>query len=803
MRLTVDSPELTAYALGELDPRKRSEVASAVAASEELRLEVEAIRATATLVTQALSSEPELQLAPERRRAILTRGGVPSRRSRRSRPSIPCNWWAFFVEWPSWAASMSGASIAVTLAIILGTWGGLWHSTDRGTSLSLVSIQSKESKDEAELKPAVSVGAVPLMSQPKSEVGLLAKSQLRTSVQNDAPSGRTAPAADTKNMGDLVATGSTGTDQRNASAAMAFKSAEVQPPTKAIPENESVPAPVLQTNELIAGARINARWASAKRFPFSEISVSVESNNAAPPAPLLVGLPVASSVALSVTDVVNGSVPGGLALAGLQELPVGDFAFAVSKAPLPAVVPLTFSDGGDARTFAMTKTDSASYSLVRSRILAGERPAPEFVQLEELINYFDYPDLDVPSEPVRAPVRPKLETAICPWNPEHILVRVALQARQRLVPGVNRRGLILLVELQQTETNNPTGSLLADGLSRLFQEARPQDQVALVTFSETAQVALAPTNMNTGTRRQILEAVRTIPGGGRQGLLEGLRLAYGLAPSVSPPGEEQRVVLAVSSRLAKPEVAGSSIRDLVRAGAADGVHLDIIDFGRNPDTVPQYAYLAGLGRGQFTEVETAAEVSRVLRAEGTPIPEVVAEGVRVELKSNSGLPTVWRPLGRTVPIPESGDAATVQIAAWNQNALGSSSRPVLAGTQMTALYELGPLPSSLSPGSGKQSKIAPELRLKVAITPPGGRTMTPIEQELVRQGPPQEFASASADFKFAAAVVGFGLMIRNVEDHGSLSWDQVLQMARDGLGNDPSGERSEFVDLVRRAKQLK
>jgi len=64
------------------------------------------------------------------------------------------------------------------------------------------------------------------------------------------------------------------------------------------------------------------------------------------------------------------------------------------------------------------------------------------------------------------------------------------------------------------------------------------------------------------------------------------------------------------------------------------------------------------------------------------------------------------------------------------------------------------------------------------------------------------FASASPDFKFAAAVAEFGMLLRDSEHKGNGTLGAVLEWAQEGKGIDANGYRAEFVDLVRKAQAL-
>ncbi|PYK89551.1 MAG: hypothetical protein DME35_08525, partial [Verrucomicrobia bacterium] len=65
------------------------------------------------------------------------------------------------------------------------------------------------------------------------------------------------------------------------------------------------------------------------------------------------------------------------------------------------------------------------------------------------------------------------------------------------------------------------------------------------------------------------------------------------------------------------------------------------------------------------------------------------------------------------------------------------------------------------------------------------------------------FASTSPDFKFAAAVAEFGMLLRDSEHKGNGTFGTVLEWAQEGKGSDANGYRAGFIELVRKAQALK
>lgn len=64
------------------------------------------------------------------------------------------------------------------------------------------------------------------------------------------------------------------------------------------------------------------------------------------------------------------------------------------------------------------------------------------------------------------------------------------------------------------------------------------------------------------------------------------------------------------------------------------------------------------------------------------------------------------------------------------------------------------------------------------------------------------FGQATDDFKFASAVASFAMLLRDSQFKGQSNFDLIEELARDGLGDDRFGYRSEFVELVERARAV-
>ncbi|MBL9082062.1 MAG: DUF3520 domain-containing protein, partial [Planctomycetales bacterium] len=117
--------------------------------------------------------------------------------------------------------------------------------------------------------------------------------------------------------------------------------------------------------------------------------------------------------------------------------------------------------------------------------------------------------------------------------------------------------------------------------------------------------------------------------------------------------------------------------------------------------------------------------------------------------------------------------------------------------------EVDPLKYQSAPVVPPQSaELAQELlTLKLRYKEPDGDKSklieTPVNNEVV------DYGKASNDFKFSSAVAGFGMLLRHSKYHGSATFDAVIELAEAGIGRDVGDYRKEFVELVRKARDLR
>jgi len=189
------------------------------------------------------------------------------------------------------------------------------------------------------------------------------------------------------------------------------------------------------------------------------------------------------------------------------------------------------------------------------------------------------------------------------------------------------------------------------------------------------------------------------------------------------------------------------------------------------------------------------------RIDGTPV--TIAREVKIQVEFNSAMVTSRRLMGYDKRMLRKD---------FNNDEIDAGE--IAAGHMVTALYEVVPVDGAASPSvppvdplkysippENARSNSSEMLTVKLRYKKPESDKSELLERAVVDDG--KQFANASADFKFAAAVAEFGMLLRDSEFKGSGTLGAVLQWALEGKSEDTNGYRAGFLELVRKAQVLK
>lgn len=455
----------------------------------------------------------------------------------------------------------------------------------------------------------------------------------------------------------------------------------------------------------------------------------------------------------------------------------------------PLVAPLS--------TFSVD-VDRASYANVRRFLTSGTLPPRDAVRIEELVNYFPYAD-DAPTG--RDPLRVTTEVAPAPWNPAHDLVRIGLRARDvdmRRAPASN---LVFLVDVSGSMQGPHRLGLVKQSLALLVNELREQDRVAIVVYAGSAGLVLPSTSG--GDKTRILAALDGLQAGGSTAGGAGIRLAYDVARQHFIRGGTNRVILCTDGDFNVGQSSDAELVRLIEEKRREGSFLTILGYGMGNYKDQKMEKLAGAGNGNYAYIDDLLEASKMLVKEmgGTLI--TVAKDVKLQVEFDPTRVQAYRLLGYEDRLLREEDFANDVKDAGD----------VGAGHAVTALYEIirteERLDVTLPPVSPlRYQRPTMERRerggelLHVALrykSPDGERSVLRTHPVRERR---QEFDRPSESMRFASAVAGFGMLLRNSPHAGSLTWPQVVSLARGAVGTDPEGYRADFIRLAETAASL-
>ena len=441
--------------------------------------------------------------------------------------------------------------------------------------------------------------------------------------------------------------------------------------------------------------------------------------------------------------------------------------------------------------------DTASYSNMRRFLSQSMLPPKDSVRIEELVNYFTY-DYQPPQNDV--PFATHIEIADCPWSIKHRLVRVALKGKEIPLDKRPLTNLVFLLDVSGSMADENKLPLLKRAFKLLVDQLGENDRVAIVVYAGASGLALPST---TGDHKEtILAALENLAAGGSTNGGEGIELAYKTAMDHLIKGGVNRVILATDGDFNVGTTDQGSLLRTIEEKAKSGVFLTVLGFGMGNYKDSTLEKLADKGNGNYAYIDTYNEAKKVFIEQMSGTLITIAKDVKIQIEFNPAKVAAYRLLGYENRLLRAEDFKDDTKDAGE----------IGAGHTVTALYEIVPVGEKLDiPGVDAlkyQTAPAPSavqsdelLTLKLRYKDPTSDTSKPLEFPVKESG--TKLSQASADFKFAASVAAFGMILRDSKYKGNAGLDLVLEMASDGKGTDKSGYRAEFIELVRKAKELK
>jgi Ca-activated chloride channel homolog len=438
--------------------------------------------------------------------------------------------------------------------------------------------------------------------------------------------------------------------------------------------------------------------------------------------------------------------------------------------------------------------DTASYVMVRRFLNNNALPPPDAVRIEEMLNYFPYhdsPAADASDQPFAVHV----EVGGCPWSAEHRLARIGIAAKPIERGNRPASNLVFLVDVSGSMDDRDKLKLVQWGLQRLVEQLGENDRVAIVVYLGAAGLVLPSTTCD--KKAEIVTALDRLKAGGSTNGGAGIQLAYDVAVKNFIPNGTNRVILATDGDFNVGITDDNKLVELITEKAKSGVFLSVLGVGMGNIQDAKLEKLANKGNGHYAYIDSPHEAYRVLVTEMGSTLVTVAKDVKIQVDFMPEHVAEYRLIGY--------ENRALANEDFNNDAKDAGE--IGAGHHVTALYELVPAKPALvavreeGKREGKDRGVANSFVVNLRYKKPNEDKSVPIVYPVVDER--ISFGQASGDLKFAAAVAGFGMLLRDSRYKGTITFDGVLEIAGQTAQDDAAGYRKEFRELVRKAREIK
>ena len=440
--------------------------------------------------------------------------------------------------------------------------------------------------------------------------------------------------------------------------------------------------------------------------------------------------------------------------------------------------------------------DRAAYANVRRIIGYGQIPPKDAVRIEEMVNYFDY-DYPAPEEGSVSPLRVSPELAPAPWNPNHLLLRIGLQAKKIDLAKAPPSNIVFLIDVSGSMDEENKLPLLKSSFKMLLGQLRPDDKIAIVTYANGTKVALPSTSVK--DKEKIIKVLDNLYASGGTSGGKGIQLAYEQAQKSFIKNGNNRIILATDGDFNIGINNTTDLEKFIEKQRESGIYMSVLGFGIGNYRDDMAETIADKGNGNYAYIDNITEAKKVLVNELSGTLFAVAKDVKLQLEFNPKYVKEYKLIGYENRMLANEDFTNDKKDAGE----------IGAGHTVTALYELVPSDGKVAQSLRYQSQELNEKGkgnelgfLKIRYKDPKVKDAKSVEITEPLVFNKKALKETSTDYRFAASVAEFGILLRDNSNKANATYGQVIELAEGAIGKDPEGYRKEFVRLVKSVKML-
>ncbi len=445
------------------------------------------------------------------------------------------------------------------------------------------------------------------------------------------------------------------------------------------------------------------------------------------------------------------------------------------------------NDFVEAKTYPQTgfalNVDRASYSNIRRFINMKMKVPPEAVRIEEMLNYFN---LRKDVTPLDGIFSATTTVTSCPWNTQHHLLFLNIQARKLDLSNVPPSNLVFLIDVSGSMDMPNRLPLVQSAFKLLVENLRPIDSVTIVTYGGAVSLGLAPTS---GSEKQkIIDAIEgLVPDGDTPGET-AIKLAYKMAQRSFISGGNNRVILATDGDFNVGQTSEKNLEEMIAQYRQSGIYLTCLGVGMGNYKDSKLEALAKRGNGNFAYLDNEKEVEKVLVKEFTQTMFAVANDVFLDIAFNPEMVMQYRLIGFDNKLTAISDSSS----ELEGGEIGS-------GHAMMALFEIVPTPKNISVCLAKDFTV-PLANVNLRYQKTGSAGLSHQSFHVPHNF--RDIQVADSSIRFAAAVALFGSALKESKYiNANDNWDFIKNLAV--TASRPNNLlQMEFVELIDKAKKI-
>ena len=421
--------------------------------------------------------------------------------------------------------------------------------------------------------------------------------------------------------------------------------------------------------------------------------------------------------------------------------------------------------------------DGAAYAYMRLMVQRGMLPDRNSVRIEEYLNYFTF---NYPEPTGEETLAINADAGPCPWDDSHMLLRLGLKGKSLPENEIPAANYILLIDTSGSMSGDDRIELVKTGLTTMVDYLRPQDRIAIITYSGSVKKLLESTLISEGAA-DIKKAIKSLNASGSTAGGEAMKMAYEEASAHYVTGGNNRIIMCTDGDFNVGVSSTEALVKMVESYQEKGIYLSIMGFGQGNFQDSRMENLSNHGNGTYTYIDSEEEMMKVFVNERSHF-YAVANDTKCQVRFNPEVVDSYRLIGYENRLMSS---AEFEDSKKDAGELG-------AGQTVTALYEIV-LADGVTNLEETGSPATFEARYKFSLKDKESRSLTKV----IYFG-----CEVDENMVFASGVAAYGLVLRDSEYKGSATMDMAYELVSQSTGFDPHGYRAQFAELIKKARSF-